>query len=50
MEQIWWERVPNALLFTSEIVDRLLGEKSIILQCPGDFPWYSYMVRNIRKQ
>ncbi len=49
MEQIWWERVPNALLFTSEIVDRLLGERSIILQCPGDFPWYYYMVRNIKE-
>lgn len=47
MEQIWWERVPNALTFISDITENLLSEKSIILSCQGGFPWYSYMVRTI---
>lgn len=49
MEQIWWERVPNALSFTADIVNNLLSEKSIILNCSGDIPWFSYMVRIIKE-
>ena len=49
MEQIWWERVPNALSFTTDIVENLLSEKSILLHCSGDFPWYTYMIRVIKE-
>lgn len=48
MEQIWWERVPNAMLFISDIVSNLIGEKSIILSCSGNFPWYSFMQASIK--
>jgi len=41
--------VPNAFAFISDIVECLLSEKSIVLNCSGDFPWYSYMVRNIKE-
>ena len=49
MEQIWWERVPNAAAFTTEMIENLLSEKSIILHCCGDLPWYSYMVNFIKE-
>lgn len=48
MEQIWWERVPNAISFTSDIIESLLNEKSVILQCSGALPWHSYMVNTIK--
>ena len=49
MEQIWWEKVPNAVAFVSDIVENLLSEKSIVLSCSGDLPWYSFMVRTIKE-
>ena len=49
MEQIWWEKVPNAVAFVSDIVENLLNEKSIILSSSGELPWYSYMVRKIKE-
>ena len=49
MEQIWWEKVPNAVAFVSDIVENLLNEKSIILSCSGELPWYSGMVRTIKE-
>lgn len=49
MEQIWWEKVPNAVAFVSDIVENLLNEKSIVLSCSGDLPWYSCMVRTIKE-
>lgn len=48
MEQIWWQRVPNTLLFISDIVNNLLSEKSIVLTCSGEFPWYSFMRQEIK--
>lgn len=47
MEQIWWERVPNTMAFINDIVNNLLNEKSIILHCSENFPWYLHMVRVI---
>ena len=49
MEQIWWEKVPNAVAFVSDIVNNLLSEKSIVLSCSGDLPWYSCMVRTVKE-
>lgn len=49
MEQIWWEKVPNAVAFISDIVENLLNEKSIVLSCSGDLPWYSCMVRMVKE-
>ncbi|MCD8120267.1 MAG: hypothetical protein LUE29_12475 [Lachnospiraceae bacterium] len=49
MEQIWWERVPNAAAFLADIVDSLLNERSIVLNSAEEFPWYSFMERNIRE-
>ena len=49
MEQIWWEKVPNAVAFISDIVENLLNEKSIILSYSGELPWYSCMVRTIKE-
>lgn len=49
MEQIWWEKVPNAVAFVSDIVENLLSEKSIVLSCSGNLPWYSCMVRTIKE-
>lgn len=48
MEQTWWERVPDALMFTSDIVECLLDEKSIVLNCSGAIPWYFYMVNTVK--
>ena len=39
MEQIWWDRVPNACAFVNDIVSELLGEHSIILQYSEALPW-----------
>lgn len=49
MEQIWWEKVPNAVAFVSDMVENLLNEKSIVLSCSGALPWYSYMVRTVKE-
>ena len=49
MEQIWWEKVPNAVAFISDMVENLLNEKSIVLSCSGDLPWYSCMVRTVKE-
>lgn len=39
MDQIWWERVPNALAFTEEIIDCLVNEKSVLIQHHDSLPW-----------
>lgn len=39
MEHIWWERVPNALMFTENVIDSLLCEKSVIIQYSDALPW-----------
>lgn len=41
--------MPNALAFASDIVDNLLNEKSIILNCSKGFPWYSHLAMNIKE-
>lgn len=40
MEQIWWERVPNAMAFAAEISRHLIEGKSILLQYDQSIPWY----------
>ena len=50
MEEIWWERIPNALAFISDIVDALINEKSIVLQYSSEIPWYRYMVCKIKEE
>ena len=42
MQKIWWEQVPKALLFCSDIVNSLLDEKSILLHHSEALPWESY--------
>ncbi len=44
MEQIWWERVPNALAFVRDITERLLEEKSVVLQYEDALPWRQYFI------
>lgn len=39
MDQIWWERVPNASAFVNDIVSSLSEEHSIILQYSESLPW-----------
>lgn len=48
MEQIWWERVPNAMAFVSDVASDLLNEKSLILQYSSDIPWYTSMVNAVK--
>lgn len=42
MEQIWWERVPNACLFVNDIVDSLIEEKSVIVHHSDVLPWQDF--------
>lgn len=39
MDQIWWERVPNALSFAEEIIRCLVDEKSVLIQHNDSLPW-----------
>ena len=39
MDQIWWERVPNALSFVEEISNCLINEKSVLIQHHDSLPW-----------
>lgn len=48
MEQIWWNRVPNAMRFISDIANSLLNEQSIILQSREDIPWHDELTGTIR--
>lgn len=48
MERIWWEKVPNALSFVSDITESLLEEKSIVLQSSAVIPWRSSMESAIK--
>lgn len=50
MEQIWWEKVPNAALFVRKLVDSLLEEKSLILHTSVPLPWRGYFVRSVRDE
>lgn len=43
MEQIWWERVPNATLFIRDICACLLEEKSVVIQYADNIPWRNYL-------
>ena len=49
MEQVWWERVPNALAFLAEITESLLSEKSIVLHYATAIPWHNYFVGQIQE-
>lgn len=49
MEQIWWERIPNAIAFISDITNALINERSIVLQYSSEMPWYKYMVDKIKE-
>ncbi len=48
MEQIWWERVPNAMAFISDVVGHLVDGKSVVLQYISDIPWHSFMVKAVK--
>lgn len=48
MEQIWWERVPDACSYISDITKCLLDERSVVLQYFGSIPWKDFMTRAIR--
>ena len=47
MEQIWWSRVPNALAFSSDIIESIVNEKSILLHSNHGIPWYPSFIKNI---
>lgn len=49
MEQIWWERVPHALQFMTDITNQLLGERSLILHSSVVIPWYDYMLGKVQE-
>lgn len=48
MEQIWWKRVPNALLFVNDIVDSLVSERSMILQHAEALPWHMFFAAFVK--
>lgn len=48
MERIWWEQVPNARLYIDKITDRLVGQKSLILQHSSPFPWYPAFLSTVK--
>lgn len=48
MEQIWWERVPNAMTFIHDVTQSLLEEKSIVIQYADAFPWRDAFIDRIR--
>lgn len=48
MEQIWWERVPNALSFVNDIVGSLVDEKSMILQHSVPLPWQASFISFVK--
>ena len=48
MDQIWWNKVPNALTFITEISESLWDEKSVLIHSEGDFPWYETMRMTIQ--
>ena len=50
MNNIWWSKVTNAVLFIGEIVQELENEKSIILQLPQYVPWYDEFKEIIEKR
>ena len=49
MDQVWWNRVPNAIAFTADITQNLLDEKSVILHCEQSIPWYETMVLQVKE-
>ena len=49
MEQIWWGRVPNAIALSSDIIQQLLAERSIVLHYSSGFPWHDYFVQYIKE-
>ncbi len=48
MDQVWWERVPNAMAFVHDITESLLAEKSVILQSGQSIPWHDSLVEQIK--
>ena len=48
MERIWWEKVPNALSFISDVTESLIQEKSLVLHSSEPIPWHTYMISSIR--
>lgn len=47
MDQIWWERVPNALAFAEGIIDSLVAEKSVLIQHHNFLPWQDTFKRTV---
>ena len=48
MDQIWWERVPNAIAFITDITQSLLDEKSVVIQSEQKIPWYDTMASQVK--
>jgi hypothetical protein len=40
MENIWWNRISNPVLFIEDIVSTALDRKGAVLYLPQDVPWY----------
>lgn len=49
MDRVWWGRVPNAIAFVQDVTERLLAEKSVLLQSEQSIPWYESMVEQIKE-
>ena len=49
MNQIWWDRVPNAVSYVQNIVESLLKESSVLLQYAENIPWREYWIESIKE-
>ncbi len=49
MNQIWWDKVPNALGYVNDITDSLIQEKSVMIQYSGCIPWRGEFIETIRE-
>ena len=44
MDQIWWNKVTNAVRFVENISESINSGYSVILQLPKYVPWYASMI------
>ena len=47
MKNIWWNQVTNAVQYVSQITQKLLEEKSILLRCTSGMPWCAELETSI---
>ena len=49
MKKLWWEQVPNARKFISEIINFAVDDKNVLLDVPASIPWYDEMQSQIEE-